>query len=152
MHPILSIRRPATLIIATAIAVGSLQAVPDPAVAITQDGTAMARLINASRAERGRRTLRISERLSSVAQKHASAMASAGRLYHNPSLAQQLSTFNWTILGENVGVGATVPTLHRAFMASDAHRRNILRRPFRRVGVGTVMAGGRLWVVVVFSD
>jgi hypothetical protein len=31
----------------------------------------------------------------------------------------------WRTLGENVGMGETVSSLHRAFMHSRAHRKNI---------------------------
>jgi uncharacterized protein YkwD len=35
-------------------------------------------------------------------------------------------------------------------MHSAGHRANILKRGFRRVGVGAVKAGGCMWVTVIF--
>jgi uncharacterized protein YkwD len=77
-------------------------------------------------------------------------MANSGSLYHNSRLAQDCSGMNWRILGENVGVGSSVDGLHRAFMNSSAHRKNILRGQYRKIGVGVVRGGGRTWVTVVF--
>lgn len=119
--------------------------------AITEQGLELKRKINRARVGHGKRRLRVSDRLSKVAQRHTQEMASQNKLHHNSNLSSELSSFSWSVLGENVGVGATIASLHRAFMNSPPHRKNVLRRSFRKVGVGTVQAGGRLWVTVVFS-
>jgi uncharacterized protein YkwD len=57
----------------------------------------------------------------------------------------------WRILGENIGVGSSMETLHDAFMDSPPHRRNELNRVYRYVGVGMARgADGRIWVTVLF--
>jgi uncharacterized protein YkwD len=56
----------------------------------------------------------------------------------------------WTKLAENVGVGANFREIQVQFMASDAHRANILDAAFRRVGIGVVRQGGRAWVTQIF--
>ena len=44
----------------------------------------------------------------------------------------------WLKLGENVGVGNTIPELHDAFLASPDHRANILDEVYDTVGVAAV--------------
>lgn len=87
--------------------------------------------------------------LADVARRHAQRMASEDRLYHNPSLGSEVQ--GWQAVGENVGVGASVDDIHRAFMASSTHRHAILSPEFTQVGMGVVFgADGRLWVAQVF--
>ncbi len=116
--------------------------------ATAEEGSMRAK-INGARSSSGRVRLRMNSTLVTVARRHAQRMASAGKIYHNPRLASQVR-LPWRILGENVGVGQTVATLHTAFMNSPPHRRNVLDRRFRQLGVGIIHAAGRTWVVVVF--
>lgn len=111
----------------------------------------MRTLINQERANQGQGRLRYNRKLSKLARRHTNVMADRGDLHHNPNLASQASRLSWTILGENVGVGNSVETLHRAFMDSPPHRHNVLEGRYRRVGIGTKVVGGRLWVTIVFS-
>jgi uncharacterized protein YkwD len=110
----------------------------------------MRSLINDTRSLYKRIGLRLNSRLSLVAQRHSARMAKLDRLHHNPNLVKDVGDMPWKILGENVGVGATVNTLHKAFMNSPSHRANILRSAYRLVGIGVVSRGGRTWVTVVF--
>lgn len=104
--------------------------------------------VNAARRSAGRPTYAASADLTSVARRWAQSMASSGSLRHNPNLAGQVS--GWRFVGENVGVGYDVGGLHRAFMASPAHRANVLDSDFSQVGIGVAYGGGRLWVAEVF--
>ncbi len=104
--------------------------------------------VNAARRSAGRPTYAVSSDLTSVARSWAQTMASSGSLRHNPNLAGQVS--GWRFVGENVGVGYDVGGLHRAFMASPAHRANVLDSDFTQVGIGVAYGGGRLWVAEVF--
>jgi uncharacterized protein YkwD len=61
-----------------------------------------------------------------------------------------VSSWDWDAIGENVGVGSTVRSVHRALMNSTSHRRIILSRAFTSVGVGVVRSGGRAWVTEIF--
>ncbi len=108
-------------------------------------------LMNGERAKRARPRLRMNRRLVNVARTQSREMASSGAIYHNPDLASDLSGVSWSVAGENVGVGNSVESLHQAFMDSAGHRKNVLRRSFRKVGVGVVAADGRIWVTVVFA-
>jgi uncharacterized protein YkwD len=109
----------------------------------------LARRTNRSRANHGLGRLRLDPQLSKVASRHSSRMADRSLLYHSTDLRHVVT--RWSTLGENVGTGPSVKSLHRAFMASPAHRDNILYPTFRHVGVGSARRGGRLWVTVVFE-
>ncbi len=110
-----------------------------------------AKHINLSRGAVGRNRLRLDPELSKAARKHTTEMINRDTLYHTPSNLMRRRVTNWTWLGENVGVGGTVASLHTAFMNSPDHKDNILFRKFRHVGVGTKEANGRLWVTVIFE-
>jgi uncharacterized protein YkwD len=89
--------------------------------------------------------------LNQVALKHTREMIARSRLYHTPENAFRRRVTNWSILGENVGVGDSVRSLHRAFMSSSAHRANAMSRSFRHIGVGALRRNGRLWVTIIFE-
>jgi uncharacterized protein YkwD len=110
----------------------------------------MRSLINATRSSFHRVGLRLNSRLNLVASRHSARMAKLNRLHHNPNLVKDVGDMPWKILGENVGVGNTVQTLHTAFMNSPSHRSNILRSSYRQVGIGVLFSKGRTWVTVVF--
>ena len=117
-----------------------------------QDGEASFRyLMNVERVEAKRKRLRMNEELVVIARAQSTDMANAGSIFHNPELAADLQGVSWSIAGENVGVGGTVESLHDAFMDSAPHRKNIMRKAFRKVGVGVVTTDGRIWVTVVFA-
>lgn len=105
---------------------------------------------NASRQElAGAGALHRSADLDEVARRHAEAMVAAGKLFHNPELAQQVQ--NWSIVAENVGVGYEPSSIHQAFLDSPSHRANVLDGRVTEMGVGTTISSdGRLWVVEVF--
>jgi uncharacterized protein YkwD len=110
-----------------------------------------ARKINLARTAAGKRKLHLDSELSKAAKVHTREMVKADTLYHTPTTKLKRRVTRWTTLGENVGVGGTVTTLHTAFMGSTAHRDNILYSSFRHVGIGTMKSGGRLWVTVIFE-
>lgn len=107
--------------------------------------------INAERSERGLEALAVRPDLVAVARRHSERMLDAGAIYHNPDLAGEVGG-DWTMLGENVGVGSEVDSLHQAFMDSPSHRANVLRRGFNEIGVGVVIADdGTIYVTEVFA-
>lgn len=109
----------------------------------------MARKIN--RARLNLVNLRLDPELSKVAKVHTREMIRANTLHHTPSRKLRRRVTNWVTLGENVGVGSTIRSLHNAFMNSPAHRDNILYSTYRYVGVGAIKRNGRLWVTVIFE-
>lgn len=106
------------------------------------------RLINNARSATN---LQLDPELSKAAKVHTKEMVRANSLHHTPSDVLRRRVTNWVELGENVGVGSTVTSLHQAFMDSTAHRDNILRSSYRYVGVGVVKKDGRMWVTVIFE-
>ena len=122
------------------------------AVAEPGEGDFVSR-INADRASNGLDPLTVLSGLTTYARSHSEAMEADGQIYH--STADQLRSMansaapGWQRLGENVGTGGSVASLHVAFMNSPGHRDNILG-DFTHVGVGTVESDGRLYVTEIF--
>lgn len=106
-------------------------------------------MINYERTSRGLRGLRLSSSLSRRAHRHSVQMAESGRLFHSCLTCRRGS--GGGAIAENVGVGDTLKKVHRALMGSSSHRRNILSRDNKRVGVGVVRRGGRVWVTELFG-
>ncbi len=61
-------------------------------------------------------------------------------------------TVDWSMLGENVGVGPNVDALVDAFANSLPHWENMVNPRFGWIGVGVVLSGGRMWVTEEFMD
>jgi uncharacterized protein YkwD len=114
----------------------------------------LAAATNAARSAAGLRALALNGQLTSVAQAWANQLAAAGTLSHNGALRTQVT--GWQVLGENVGMGGDVPAIQAAFMASPAHRANILDPRYTQMGVGSATSiypscgCPVLWVVVDF--
>lgn len=123
-----------------------------PVHAATSFETDLARLHNNSRASRGLNRLTLDVSLSDKARAHSRAMAREGSIFHSSSLSRAYGSGEgaWRYLGENVGVGGSMRSLHDAFMRSPSHRANILKREYRRMGVGVVQSGSRYYVTVAF--
>ena len=107
-------------------------------------------LINGARDRRHLPVVSVRTDLTAVAEHWAAALAEASDIAHNPNLAHEVPG-SWTSLGENVGVGYSVTSLHSAFMASKGHRANILGRGFNQIGIGLALRSGQLFVVEVFA-
>lgn len=109
--------------------------------------------INRSRTDAGLAPLGLRDEVATVARRWAAQMARDGRLAHRPRLREALVAegVHPRYWAENVGVGAHVREVHEAFMRSAPHRANVLDARFTEVGIGTVAAGGRVWVVVDFT-
>ena len=105
-------------------------------------------MINQERASRGMAPLTIDTDLVAGARYQADAIRDAGRLFHNPDLGSV--TTGWTWIGENVGYGYDVASLHQAFMDSPGHRANILKSDATHVGLGVVADGQTIWVAELF--
>ena len=110
-----------------------------------------AKRINTVRSVAKRGFLRLDPELSRAARLHTREMVKQDKLYHTPSDKLSSRVTNWTVLGENVGVGGDVESLHQAFMNSPAHADNVLYNDFRHVGIGVIESQGRMWVTVIFE-
>ncbi len=141
----------ARFVLIAGLVFGLVAFLPSKAEAATSSAEKqMASLINKSRANAGRAPLVFSGTLSTYARKHSAKMMSKNTIFHNSSLAQWLSGISWKILGENVGMGPSITSLHTAFMNSPGHRANNLDKRFKKVGVGVTTKNGRIWVTVIF--
>jgi uncharacterized protein YkwD len=112
----------------------------------------MLALTNSDRTHHDRSALSFAERLAAYAKSHSEAMANQGYIYHSTGaqLREALEGYNWELGGENVGVGASLESLEDAFMASEPHRKNILRRVYDHAAVGIARADDRIWITVIF--
>ena len=110
----------------------------------------MLALTNEARATHGKSALVLNAKLSRFATKHSRQMASEGYLFHTEDLAGKLAGLDWSMGGENVGVGSSLTDLQEAFMGSKPHRRNILQKRFDHAAIGIVKSDGILWVTVIF--
>lgn len=110
----------------------------------------MFRMVNRARVNRGLPRLRLNRNLTRKAHRHSVRMARRRRVYHHSCLSCIAPRRNWRTMGENVGSGRWLRGVHRTFMRSPRHRRNILCRCHRGVGVGVVRRAGRLYVTQIF--
>jgi uncharacterized protein YkwD len=109
-------------------------------------------LVNGERGKRRMRKLRLNNRLSQAARRHAGDMVRRDYFSHDSanglSFVDRIkrtgyleSAQSWAV-GENLAWGAgersTPRSRVRAWMASPGHRANILNRRFREVGIGIV--------------
>lgn len=140
-------RRASRVAVLTLVAI-SLNA--GPAAATSDREQALHDLINQARTSKSLGDLRLSDRLSKIARAHSADMADGAKVLYHSCLTCRLDSWEWSIAGENVGVAGTIGRVHRLFMQSPSHRANVLRSPFRTVGVGVVEKGGRLWVTEIF--
>ena len=110
----------------------------------------MLSLTNDDRAQHDKAVLRMNAVLSRYATHHSRQMATRGYLFHTADLSSKLKGLDWSIGGENVGVGSTLDGVEGAFMGSTPHRRNVLRTGFDHAAVGVIRSNGSFWVTVIF--
>lgn len=138
----------ATLLTASLVA---LPAASSPAgAADTAAASQFISLTNSLRASRGLPALSVDGTLTAKAQGWAQTMANAGSIFHS-NLASGAPA-NWQRLGENVGRGGDVVSVHNAFVASPGHLANLVDPGFRYVGVGVVNVDGGIYVAEVFMQ
>jgi len=102
------------------------------------------RLINHSRASHDRRPVRLNLRLSRDSLRHTRQMLRSNRLFDVDDLANVLDPYNWTEFGADVvGCGDTLHQMHRQLMRHPFHRKIILSRKVRRVGIGVIKDTGK---------
>lgn len=104
--------------------------------------------VNSVRAGQGLAPLAYDGSLTSYARWWAGEMAAANSLEHS-NISSLLGSW-WTV-GENVGVGPSVQSIHNALVASAGHYANIVGG-YTHLGVGVAIDGeGRIWVAQVFG-
>lgn len=111
----------------------------------------MSDLTNRTRAAYGLGAYQQNMALYSKASAWSVQMAKQGYLSHSNLAAN--NPYAWRRLGENVGYGPDINTIHNALMNSAGHRANILDRSFQYFAIGIyVDGGGRMWVTQEFMQ
>jgi len=104
--------------------------------------------VNEDRSDANLELLQWDETLGEKAQAWAEHLARQGSLSHS-NLSSGVPS-GWQRLGENVGYGPTIASVHHGYMNSSGHRQNILDRSFNYIGVGYAKSGNRVYTVQVF--
>jgi uncharacterized protein YkwD len=160
-----SAQRPVTFIVLLLLlSLGIVVAGPAaPAAAFTTVGgvrlnaaeARMVALVNRARTSRGLPALRLAPGYTDVARRWSANMARRRTLFHNPRLAANVIASGgrrFYVAGENVAYGGSASSVFPAYMASPAHRRNILSARYRYIGVGWVeSANGPGFTTTVFA-
>lgn len=148
--PAATLRRPAAALVVLLVSLLAGLMTPVTAHAAVDSGaeSQFVAAVNQERAARGLPALQVASDLTSVARSHSARMAGGDNLHHNPNLGSAVS--NWQKVGENVGVGPSVSSIHSAFMNSPSHRANILGADWVQVGIGVEVRGDSIWVTQVF--
>lgn len=121
----------------------STLAAPAPARP-TRGEQALLQAVNGVRRANGLAPLRVDSVLERAARAHSRSMLRTGSFGHG-DFARRLSSFGarGPAVGENLawGVGwqATPEGVIQSWLASPAHRANLLRPGFRRIGIGRVV-------------
>lgn len=124
---------------------------PQPRTAPAPRGAAwLLSAINEERRANGVPTVAGDASLDAFATEHANRLARAARVFHNEAGLAERRSRTGESLGENVGLGADVPGVHRAFLGSASHRATILS-DWDRVGLGIARRAGETYVVEVFA-
>lgn len=120
--------------------------------------------LNRERRKHGLGELRFHDGYAALCRGHSRTMAGAGRIFHGDNPER----IHCSCAGENV---AMMPTgkvrgvrhrisserdvalaLHRGWMNSPGHRRNMLDPKFRQVGIGVHRRGNRYYATQLFSS
>lgn len=144
---------------------GTRRAATDPARAATSRSPArdcpakMLRAVvascNIARRRAHLRALVGDVRLARAARRRAATMAAENRLSHAGWERTVRAEFDTAgIIGENIAYNyPTAAAVTRNWLASPAHRANILQASFRRIGVGCAVDGnGQHWWTQEFAD
>ena len=147
------VRPVSSLVAATAVAVGVglLAPAAASAVSVADARSAVVKLTNKARVAKGCDPLKVSTRLTTAAQKHAADMAAKDYFSHTSidgrTWVKRIKNAGWTKpAGENIAYGYdTAAEVHKGWMASPGHKRNILDCSFNYIGVGYSVSGD-YWV------
>ena len=106
-------------------------------------------LVNQVRAANGQPALVRNATLDAKARAQAVRMARSGRIYHSRNLAGGV-TSAWSIMGENVGMGANVAQVQQALVDSPGHFANMVDPRYTQVGIGVVVRKGLTYIAQVY--
>jgi len=138
----------ATLALTGALAASGLVTAPPAGAALRPQERQLARMVNRGRRQHGLGGLRLSGRLSRIARVHSRGMARTHYLYHS-DLGSVCARTGCHHLAENVAWAWSVRGLHRKFVNSAPHLHNMLGSD-RKLGIGIVHRGNKLWATELF--
>lgn len=125
--------------------------------AMKDAAAALAKMVNAARADAGIGALARDATLDKLAREHAAAMAKAKLVGHDlgggdPTARLKDAGVVVRIAGENVASATSLEAAHRALWASPSHRGNLLYAGFKRVGLAVVRGPrGIVYVAQIFA-
>ncbi len=134
------------------VAVTTFVAAPAESAADARDPEEAARqllwMINEERSARGLPLVHSRDDVRPMAGQHSGNMARQQRLWHNDAYftEQNRARLRAGALGENVGRGPTVRSIHEALMASESHRHVLLSARYTVVGIGVVRTADRWYI------
>ena len=105
--------------------------------------------LNGLRTSQGLPALVRDPALDRKASAQAVRMARQQSIFHSSDLQMGVPD-GWSVIGENVGVGGNVTSIHEALAKSPSHLANMVDPRFRRVWLGAVNRNGRFYLVQVF--
>lgn len=129
-----------------------------PALAATYvpgDEARMVSMINSTRTGHGVGSLKVLDGLTKVARDHSAEMVRQNNLFHNPTLAADISAVGISVSwrGENVVLASNIDAAYDSFLGSSAHLDNIVRPNYDAVGVGVAKApSGVIYATQVFAE
>jgi uncharacterized protein YkwD len=165
-------RRRSPLILAVLFAITSVVGLAHPGVALAWDSgsyssaseKALVALTNRSRAAAGLKSLKVDRTLTAVARWRSKDMIERDYFSHDipgyGSVFRKLDSkgYCYRLAGENIGWNTypdedATAAIHRMFMDSSGHRKNILGRRWEAIGVGAYKGanGKKMWTVL-FAD
>jgi uncharacterized protein YkwD len=149
------LRRALIVLAVATIAIGTAACEPNTSppsgpIATSPEARQLLSLVNNFRAANGLGGLVEAYDGTAKAQAHSDEMAAYKTLFHSSSLSSGIAN-DWTALGENVGVGQTIPQIESMFETSSPHRANLLNGAFDQIGVGVTRGSdGNLYVTEFF--
>jgi uncharacterized protein YkwD len=174
-HPITAratLSRRLAILVAVAFAATALAALAHPSSALAWDENAFSSgaehdliaLTNQSRAAAGRKALKVSSTLTSIARWRSKDMIKRDYFSHSiPGYGKvfkkmDAAGFCYHLAGENIGWNmegdsTAASRIHQMFMDSSGHRANILGKDWDTIGVGAYQgADGKKMFTVLFAD
>lgn len=120
-----------------------------PASASPELNEDMLDLINSERSSQGLAALVPYWDLEDDAAKQTARQVRQGKIFHTADLGAVVDG-GWSSIGENVGVGPSISSLHKAFMNSPGHRANILGN-YSHIGISTKTDQyGQKYITLIF--
>lgn len=133
------------------LGIGAGPAHAQAAMAPTEIEAQFIEAINALRVQQGVTPLTWDDSLATKARSWSMVMASEGGIRHS-DLKDGIDV-PWSRLGENVGMGGSVTSLHDAFVASPSHYENLVDPGFDAMAIGvTVAEDGTIYVAQEFME